>query len=164
MKTKKCYACKQVKPIAEFLSHKGRPGGLRTECRLCTSKMGKEWREKNKKYVKEFRRKYFIQSGHDQRNRRDIKGIIKRDYPEDGYCEVCHLNKKRLAYHHWDDNFPSWGIWLCAGCHVGANFLEKEDLTIKYWELRRWIEQTYNPDISKAPKNVGELKAMKHQL
>ena len=156
--TKKCYVCGNIKNASEFSTHRGRPDGLRAECKACTKVLSDKWARENKEYLQLFRRKYFIQSGYNQKDRRDIAGIIKRDYPEDGYCEICHKNNKRLAYHHWSEDFPSWGIWMCAGCHVGCNFLEKLDLSEKYWKLRKKIELEYNPDVSNAPRNVGELK------
>lgn len=158
MKKKRCYKCKETKPITEFGKHRGRPDGLRAECRKCTRALAVESHAKNKDHLAAFRRKYFIQSGHDQDSRHDIRGLIKRDYPQDGYCEICHSNNKRLAYHHWNDSFPSWGIWMCAGCHLGSNFLEKTELTKKYTELRESIEKNYNPDVSQAPLTMSELK------
>jgi len=158
--SKKCYVCKKTKPVSEFGKHKGRPDGLRAECKICTRMLGRKWYNENKELVKKFRRKNFIQSGGNKENRRDIKGIIKRNYPKDSYCEICCQNNKRLTYHHWDDSFPSWGIWACAGCHSGMNFLEKKELAEKYWILKKHIESTHNPDLSNVPMGVGDLKKL----
>jgi hypothetical protein len=158
-----CYRCGQTKDITEFGVNNSRPGGIRAECKQCGREIGRKWAKENKEFTAEFRRKYFIQSGNDQKNRRDIKGLVKRNFPSDGYCELCHKNNKRLAYHHWDDNFPSWGIWMCAGCHVGTNFVDKTELLRKYQALKVEIEDIYNPDVSNVPNGIGELKQL-HSL
>lgn len=52
----------------------------------------------------------------------------KRRYT--GYCEVCGRifadNKKgQFAYHHWDDERPDYGLYLCCTCHAMAEGIEK---------------------------------------
>ena len=51
------------------------------------------------------------------------KGLHKRPYTN--ACELCGSELTRLGYHHWDDNEPSLGIWLCAGCHKYAEGFDK---------------------------------------
>ncbi len=48
---------------------------------------------------------------------KNIRNVKKPPYPEDGLCPYCRSNK-RIQYHHWSDNNPNQGIWLCASCHV----------------------------------------------
>ena len=154
---KKCYICHEIKTVESFYKHKSRPGGYRAECRSCSRELAtKDW-NKNGEDIKYFRRKHFIQTGHNQNSRRDITGIVKRDYPKDGFCEVCHVNHKLLSYHHWNDKFPSWGIWMCAGCHAGTSFIENHLLCTSYVLLRDNIEKTYHPDVSTAPKTFADF-------
>jgi len=52
-----------------------------------------------------------------------LRGLKKRLHPGD--CELCG-KRRRLSYHHWDDTNPSIGLWLCFGCHMLAERLEKQ--------------------------------------
>ncbi len=60
---------------------------------------------------------------------RDGKTIFlkgnKRPRPIDGKCELCHLERKFLAYHHWDDKDISKGIWCCHFCHGVAETIDR---------------------------------------
>lgn len=56
-------------------------------------------------------------------------GLTKRPYT--GSCELCGAKQcnltsglKKLHYHHWDDNTPSIGLWLCGDCHRGAEGMD----------------------------------------
>lgn len=60
----------------------------------------------------------------------------KRQRPEDNKCEVCGLVRKRLEYHHWDDDNLSKGLYLCFGCHIFAERVDK-NLVKQYLKLRR---------------------------
>lgn len=52
------------------------------------------------------------------------KGLSKRSYT--GRCELCGtLVDSYLPYHHWDDNEPSIGMWLCSQCHKYAEGFDK---------------------------------------
>ena len=45
-----------------------------------------------------------------------IHGLNKRPYTN--YCEICGILKTRsLRYHHWSNENPSLGIWVCFKCH-----------------------------------------------
>ena len=71
------------------------------------------------------------------------KGLSKREYP--GKCELCDKEMpKGLAYHHWDDDNPSMGVWLCNACHRIAEFLDKKDWTSAaqaYLTLKKHIQE-----------------------
>ncbi len=49
--------------------------------------------------------------------------VEKRPRPDN--CEVCGCTPKRLDYHHWDDNHPELGIWVCKTCHDMCEGIEK---------------------------------------
>ncbi len=155
---KRCYVCHETKPLSSFYLTKSRPDGHRADCRSCSREKATAAWDKDKDLITLFRRKHYIQTGHDQKTRHSITGIVKRDYPHDCYCEVCHINHKLLSYHHWDDTFPSWGVWMCAGCHAGTSFVENHKLVTTYVLLRDHIEKTYKPDVSNAPLTFAEFK------
>ena len=52
-----------------------------------------------------------------------FRHILKRPRPDN--CEICHKQRNRLEWHHWDDNKVELGMWLCIRCHSGAEFLEQ---------------------------------------
>lgn len=68
-----------------------------------------------------------------------ITGLHKREYTRK--CELCDkLPKKRLYYHHWLDDFPGVGMWLCFKCHMLAESVdERSELIDKYVELKNSI-------------------------
>ena len=69
-----------------------------------------------------------------------IRGLNKRDYPKDNKCELCGRIFSRLSYHHWDNNIPDLGIWVCTKpCHWLAETLDSvqfEQLKNKYLNLK----------------------------
>jgi len=68
--------------------------------------------------------------------------VRKRDWT--GYCEICgKVVEKRLHYHHWDDDNPQWGIWVCQRCHIGCEFME-HGFGGKYTELKVAIQNSSN--------------------
>ena len=48
----------------------------------------------------------------------------KRPKPEG--CEICKRIETRLSYHHWDDDNPSVGLWLCHKHHMLAEALDDD--------------------------------------
>ena len=60
--------------------------------------------------------------------------VNKRTRPND-ICELCNKEFSRLDYHHWDDNNPKYGLWLCHRCHLLAGDVDKE-LHTKYLILK----------------------------
>ena len=65
--------------------------------------------------------------------------VRKRKRPNDT-CEICGRVVNRLDYHHWDNNRPELGIWVCRSCHRGCGFSDK-GLHNKYIELREYIDK-----------------------
>jgi hypothetical protein len=85
-------------------------------CARCNNKQHKEWA-----------RKFLIGSKH--------KPIlaIKRTRPNN--CELCEQNRRRLYYHHWQEDNPSIGLWLCNMCHSFAEIYDKK-MSPKYRHLK----------------------------
>ena len=48
-------------------------------------------------------------------------------------CEKCGKKRKRMGWHHWDDNDLRKGMWLCWPCHI---FAERVD----YGEAKKYLE------------------------
>jgi len=109
-----------------------------------------KWRRENQEQHRIYCRKYYEEHKEERRNyyrrthlssgnNKCFSGLNKRPYPEDNCCEVCDkFFPKNLKYHHWDDNNPSIGIWVCGQCH---NFVELVDknLVEKYLKLKNEI-------------------------
>lgn len=109
-------------------------------------KLNEYWRKpENKERKKELARKSYYKHRDEILARRRKETICssrnkvftnlnKRDYL--GYCELCGVENVRLSYHHWDDNNPSKGIWMCYHCHNMITAYEKGKL--KY--LKEYIK------------------------
>lgn len=81
-------------------------------------------------YHREYNRKYsLIVNGKHRR-------VNKRPRPEE--CELCSWEHKVLHYHHWDDDKPELGIWVCGRCHTIVGGFER-GITDKYLELKSVI-------------------------
>jgi len=74
------------------------------------------------------------------------KNLSKRAYT--GYCELCGKEvESHLGYHHWNDNEPSLGLWLCSPCHKWAEgfdkALEDQALLSTYKGLKDTVTSEY---------------------
>lgn len=92
-----------------------------------------EWRDKRRQYTREnLLRTVKV----DRKTRRAV--VRKRPYL--GVCELHNEAAQPLAWHHWDDQHPEYGMWLCETCHRFVGGLEKglgEDHVRKYLEMKR---------------------------
>jgi len=59
--TRKCYRCKQVKPITEFRKARKEEYGYGYSCKPCNNAMSREWKAKNPEYVKERDRRWLVE-------------------------------------------------------------------------------------------------------
>lgn len=84
-------------------------------------KYSRQWNLENHDKILTRNRQTLLRSSNGKRVR-----INKRQHPE--VCEICGKKPKSaaLAYHHWDDNKPQLGIWICTGCHTWAEAIEKK--------------------------------------
>jgi hypothetical protein len=64
-----------------------------------------------------------------------IYGVNKRPYSN--HCEICGIEKKKLDYHHWNDNNVELGIWVCIWCHRIVEAVESG----KIFEIIKKYEQ-----------------------
>ena len=56
---KKCYKCEVEKFYDDFYKNKSKKDGLADECKECSKKRHKQWRENNKNNIKESKKQYF---------------------------------------------------------------------------------------------------------
>lgn len=96
-----------------------------------------EKRQQRKDYSREYSRRYMLPvSGKRIR-------VQKRGRPDDNCCELCGVKREfYLQYHHWDDEHPEKGIWVCGLCHNAVERYEKGILG-NYLELKEQIEENY---------------------
>jgi len=67
--------------------------------------------------------------------------VNKWKRPEDSCCELCGKFVESLHYHHWDDDHPELGIWVCGEHHLMIERYNEEMMT-KY-ELIKAERITY---------------------
>ena len=71
------------------------------------------------------------------------KGEYKRAYL--GFCEVCGraiLDGEHKSYHHWDNELPAMGIWVCYKCHKIIEGVD-EGISELYLKKKAEIEKEY---------------------
>jgi len=70
----------------------------------------------------------------------------RRTRPEK--CELCSRPTKRLVYHHWDNDNPAKGLWICSRCHWVAEAIEavsKQDkLVNSYIAMKELVEEEFS--------------------
>lgn len=117
-------------------------------CRNCHNEWVRNWRHKNptKRRAIEIRyenkhkvqvlarRRKWNQENLLKMNGKNVR-VKKRPRPEK--CELCPQDgSKRLIWHHWDDNHPEFGMWICLPCHIFAERQEKK-FGDKYERLKK---------------------------
>lgn len=74
-------------------------------------------------------------------------GLNKRTYPN-GICELCSIKVDRMHYHHWDDDNPSLGLWLCPNCHRYAEGMDQvlndPSMLDQYANLKATVSRIYH--------------------
>ena len=117
--------------------------------KYCTKKCFKQCQLKyNAKWKKESRQNYgssFLWTKLNRLKLSNGKTIRVKKRPWTGYCELCGRNckipRQRTSWHHWDENHPEKGIWVCGKCHWAAEVFESMMLLLpKYIEIKQKIE------------------------
>jgi hypothetical protein len=73
--------------------------------------------------------------------------------PRPAVCELCEKVRKRLYYHHWDDEDVNKGLWLCGQCHRFVTRIERGDVP-RYLMLKERISEelrTFCPNVIEKP-------------
>lgn len=130
------------------------------QCRESMRKYRQTHKEEYKEYFSKYHQRHKKQRRESTltlKNGKIIRGLHKR-YPEDGRCmlgELCLCKKlkykyNRIVWHHWDDNHPEWGLWICWSCHWIMEQVEKmgdekfiqhtRKITVKYYDLKARIQ------------------------
>jgi hypothetical protein len=110
-------------------------------CPKCHSLLNDEAKKQKNLRTKLFARKHYIGT--------EINGehvILKAPYKRE-YTESCQLCGKtvRLVYHHWNDDDPNKGLWLCFRCHGLAESIDKNPLLPEMYRiLKRQVESELN--------------------
>lgn len=55
---RKCYTCKEIKPLSEYHRNPRRKYGVSNQCKTCANKYASEYRKSNKDKVNEYQRLY----------------------------------------------------------------------------------------------------------
>lgn len=65
--------------------------------------------------------------------------VVKKRTRPDDICEICGKHVTKLDYHHWNDDMPEYGLWICAKCHKQCERIEK-GIGKKYVQLKIEVE------------------------
>ena len=93
---------------------------------LTAAEKCRSWRERHPDRYKEYKQ---LQLNHRRNGYVRVGGKFigvpnKRPRP-DGICELCGGGYHDiLHYHHWDDNNPQFGVWLCFKHHHFAEAVD----------------------------------------
>lgn len=112
--TKICSTCKTEKDVKEFTKRLRNKDGLRSCCRDCDRKSGKEWRIRNPKarYLAKIRQQYGIE------HNEYIELLKSQKYK----CKICGI-KGKLVVDHCHVNLNVRGL-LCQKCNAGLGMFE----------------------------------------
>lgn len=83
----------------------------------------REHKERLQEYHKKYRQNHLQEKRDYYRNHvlaspklpKRVYGLHKRPYF--GHCEICGKSQTHPGYHHWNNENPSLGVWVCMKCH-----------------------------------------------
>lgn len=115
---KKCSSCKVCKGVEEFQKNSSRPDGLRSSCKVCTSKRWKHYYAKNKDKLNVNRKAL---------HRYYRYGITQEEYDnlverQDGLCACCGRKPDTLHLDHSHETGVVRGL-LCPSCNMALGML-----------------------------------------
>jgi 5-methylcytosine-specific restriction endonuclease McrA len=112
---KTCTKCGNPKPISSFSRNKNKPDGLHIWCKECANASAKDWRSKNKNYVKS----YYIENKaqHSQVHREWVKNNReKRVLNEQKRRAHKAVSQGNVTLKDWKELVDSYGgHCLCCG-------------------------------------------------
>ena len=100
-------------------------------------------KEKLARDNKAYREKYVVYA-HEPRLQRIL---IKNKPARPELCQICG-KLKPSSYHHWDDEHPERGLWLCAHCHRVADRVE-----LGYHERYLELKKTFDGSVPDYKEN-----------
>lgn len=117
----------------------------------------KEYRKTHRKQLKQRKKEYWKK--HKQYYREHwlkttegkIRCVKKRHYT--GYCELCGKENTRIGYHHWDDENPSKGLWVCMTCHWLCEATDKKQLYViqRYLKFKKALNRVTADEVFEEP-------------
>lgn len=129
---KRCYFCKEQKPVSDFNRDRSRGDGLQNRCRCCQLKANREWAQRHpevrrsalrRQYAQEVTRRPTKQSPREKKRAHYAvemaikKGLMARP----SACSRCGRTQFPIHGHHENYSKPLDVIWLCAPCHGEAH-------------------------------------------
>lgn len=141
--TKRCYGCKETKPIEEFHRNSKQKDGYSTRCKECAIKNARtnyiKNRERHQEYQRahrvtntEYYKNYSIEYGRRYPERVRANNMIYREVAANRLppvrtlkCDTC--DKQARHYHHPDYSKPLEVIPLCESCHRRVHGALKTD-------------------------------------
>lgn len=96
----------------------------------------KRWGIKNENYLCRYRRENKLCTNGTQ--------MLVRKRPYLGVCELCGNVMKRLHWHHWDNEHPEFGLWLCFLCHDTVEANEQFGIEVPFYEQLKKIVMELN--------------------
>jgi hypothetical protein len=133
-----CYICK-----VKLSKENSYPSWIKKKkylCKSCAAKFSKNWSRNHRDIVNKRTRDYYRRRRLGQGNGALTLDRDKRKYPDDQKCELCCKENQRLVYHHWNDEEPWKGIWICLLCHHFVEALEKGITPEDYFNLKKKID------------------------
>jgi hypothetical protein len=98
-----------------------------------------------KEYMRKYHQEHLERAREQSRNYRRETRVTLKDGKQiqidnkprrpDNICQLCGDTREVIAYHHWDDNYPHCGVWVCVPCHKGCEMFEK-GLIDKYVSMK----------------------------
>jgi len=147
--SKKCFKCREVKPLSNFHNDKSRKDGLQAHCKYCQSKKTKQY----------FMARPFYSSLHAAKNRAKDRGVpfdLTEEYLESIWTGVCPVFQVRLAFPSHGGNkrtankpsldrlvpdkgyVPGNVIWIS----LRANQMKNDGNSEELFRVAEWLQQT----------------------
>jgi len=141
---KRCWKCREEKPLSEFSRDRSRGDGRDTLCKSCRRIFSKDYKSGNKEKIKEKGFLYNLSKNHGDSG-------LRVWFRDGGVCQKCGISRKsgkQIAIHHidWNEKDNNLGnlVLLCKRCHNNIHRLTRlkvfvpEEHVLKIW--REWFE------------------------
>ena len=79
---------------------------------------------------------------------RNGKTVLVNRRPKPDHCEVCGSPTNKLSWHHWIDDEPEKGVYVCLFCHIIAetiDHMEKSNGSPYNERIRKYLELKESP-------------------